>query len=818
MKKIILILGFLILIPVISAKELVYNDWVFNNQTIYLDSKEYAFLVSNAGNNLIVKFDGYFEVIDKRECILVSPREFCFNGSSYSNEINDFKAYIEISYLKPELEIRRTIDNNILKVGEDANFEIEITNTGDITSKDADFIEEFPAQVVIKSVSGACDKIGNKISWHGDIKTNEIISCEYEIYTTEKIDSVLKAAVFYNDGFSDQVTYSGPIHLYSSSILGMDFSATKDQIQINENTELFINLTNTEGEAIEITKLEIKIPDELIVDKTSLEKENNVYKWEGKIKSNDAKSLSFLLSGKLTGVSVINGNMEYEYNNIEFKNLNFKTNVKVKEQGLEIDSSLADNTRYDSNQNIAFRVKVNNKNEYSDIKNIEFNIDTELFYVDNKSLDSIEKNRTALVLNMNSPVANVYTTENFPVLINISYESVYGEKFFQSLTRNIIVEPIKKIIIKKTISPVSVEEKKQAVVKVDITNERNIDLENIYVSEFLPSGLSIEGPVSAIVELKKGETKTAYSYKIIVQEVQNTSNFILNTTAKYSKDEKSYLFTGSGTLEVIPKKLKISVQKSVTEKEVYMGEIIPVKYVIENQEQEPAFNLILYASENNYIDTLNNFNFSIPKLNPGEKIIIEKEQIRPKKTGEIIIDSSVIYYEDIKGRISSTESSSFALNVKESHSKGPVIIIEKSSDIYVTDVNDNVEITLKIKNTGDEDADIALSDNDKTWGMKISANKEEIINYNLSFPDPGEITLGRAYAYYTYLNNEYRTCSNQIKVKVMEEEKNSEEENQLTESEENNEPLTNTGKEPESNLKKNIFRRFFDWIFSVFKK
>ena len=338
-----------------------------------------------------------------------------------------------------------------------------------------------------------------------------------------------------------------------------------------------------------------------------------------------------------------------------------------------------------------------------------------------------------------------------------------------------IVEPIRKLIITKTISPSTVDEGKEATVTVQVKNDRNTRIDNISVSEIFHSNIGPRGTTSTIIEnISQGNTVTAYTYTITGPDVINETTFNVSTEAKYTKDDEEYIFTKALDIKVIPKKLKISVSKSISDENIYVGEIVKVRYKIENEEEEAAKNLRLVFTDNQKVDTINNYEFFIERLNPGEDIIIEKEEIRPKNVEEkMIIGTSILYYQDMQGAQFSTVSSSLTMKIQGTYIQGPVILLEKKSNIYDILRADEVEITITAKNIGDELAD----------------------------------------GYYNYLGNEYRATSNIIKIRVTDVDLPIEEEKLVVVEEESEELVE------EENLvinRENVFVRMWRTILSVF--
>jgi uncharacterized repeat protein (TIGR01451 family) len=772
MNKLIFLILSLVLLPGVLAYSgnKVFDDWVYNEDTITLDDKEFFFRLSNEGNKLLIISDGESQIMNLPECRNFDiQRRICFNDSYYdgAGEPSN-RAYVIIYYRKPRLNITRTIDDNIFTVGDEVEFTVEINNYGEINAKDVYYEDVFPQNVRVVTSSG-CPYTERKVYYDGDIRSGSYVDCKYTITTTAPVDSITVASVTYDTGFETVANYSDSIRLYSSSPLKINASFDNSSIQIEETTYFRINITNVASKDIDIDNILVTIPSGLeVISDNMINIDENNYKWSGTLSSNKSQLLVFKLKGKKTKGSEILTNINYEMDNKEYKISNLKTNIYIEDRGVSIYSNIDNNQRFDSNTQQTFSIFVRNENNHSKIKNLFLSLNSTLFPYDEYQLSTLGEESRAKVASVTMITPNLSTTKSYKLTANLTYETEYREKYSEKLERTFIIEPIKKVLITKTISPSVIEEGKEATVTVKIKNDRNERIDDVIVKEIFHGNFGQKGTTSRLIDnISQGKTITAYTYNIKAPNVINQTRFNFTTQVSYTKDGFDYLFTEDSAITVNPKKLKISVSKSVSDSSIYLGEIVDVRYTIKNEEEEPAKNFKLYFTDNQKVDTINEYNYFIERLNPGEEIIIDSEQIRPKKAEEkMIVGTSLYEYQDMDGAQFSSVSGSLTLKVQEGYMYGPVIWVEKKSDLYDIMRADEVEITITVSNIGDKSADVVIVDGVKSWNKNIAANDEEIITYKKRFYEPEEYTLDKVYAYYDYLGNEYRATSNVVKIKV----------------------------------------------------
>ncbi len=771
MNKVILILFILLLVPKsLALGDKVFEDWVYSKNTITLDEKEFYFKLGTEGSTLLVISDEKSVTISIEDCEDIDIiRKVCFNESYYegSGESGN-RAYIIIYYKKPRLNITRKIDNNILIVGEEAEFTVDIYNKGELDADDVSYLDIFPENVVVKTSSG-CQHTGSKVYYNGDVLAGSYVSCRYTIKTTAPVDSNTIASVTYSDSFTDVTNYSSAIRLYSTEILRVNTSVDNSTMQIDETTYFRMNITNVGEQEVEIGSLVVNIPAGLQVLSDNMVKINERnYKWSGGLDDNESKLIVFKLKAvKLKGSEIL-ANIEYKVDNERYEINNIKESVFVEDRGVTLDSNIDDGQRIDANTEQTISIYVRNENNYSDIKNLILRLNSTLFPYDEYKLSTLGEEARAKVASVTLKMPDVESTQTYKFTANLTYQTEYGDTNSEKIERTIIVEPIKKLIITKIMSPSTLDEGKEATVTVQIKNDRNTRIDDISVSEIFHGNVGQRGTTSTVIEnISEGQTVTAYTYTVKGPDVINETIYNVTTEAKYTKDGQDYLFTKVLNIKVIPKKLKVTVSKSVSDEDVYIGEVVKVRYKIENEEEEAAKNLRLVFTDNQKVDTINNYEFFVERLNPGEDIVIEKEQIRPKVVEDkMVVGTSILYYQDMQGAQFSTVSSSLTMKVQSTYIQGPVIWLEKKSNLYDIQRADEIEITITARNIGDEATDVLIIDGDNSWNKQIHPNKEEIIQYKTRYYEPGEYTLPKVYGYYDYLGNEYRATSDVIKIKV----------------------------------------------------
>ena len=152
-----------LLLTTITNADISFEGWVYNSKNFIFDDTNYKVLISNDGNSIILKTETLSEAFSLGDCAEIGIHQFCFNTSVFEQEQQNYKAYLLIYTLQPEIDITRTVSNNILDVGETAVFDVEIRNIGDADAQDVIFTEDFPENIEIYEVDHAVEQKLKKV-------------------------------------------------------------------------------------------------------------------------------------------------------------------------------------------------------------------------------------------------------------------------------------------------------------------------------------------------------------------------------------------------------------------------------------------------------------------------------------------------------------------------------------------------------------------------------------------------------------------------------------------------------------------------------
>jgi hypothetical protein len=761
MKKVIIsLITFILILNIVSSQELSYEGWVYSNKMFDFDSVSYKTLLSSDGTKLNLLSDSNF-LIDLGDCKTEKYRKYCFNTSTYDTSIQEYKAYIYLYYLKPELEITRVIDDFILETDEVATFDVRITNTGDEDAQDIEYYEDFPSSLKITRSKG-CDIIDNSIKWTGDLEIGETKDFEYSIESVGSVDQYFKAKLSYFNGVEDIEQFSDQIRIYSQSILDIEHDTSSEEYQINEEIEFTLTLLNNGEKKLEDINLNLYIPQSINVIKhsTSFDYIEDKLVLNTDLDINNTVIYEFTFSGNKEGLAFILWDGDFSYKNIQYEIKSYKQGFVLSNEGVELTTSLDTNENVKSNELLRFYVKLQNKNEYSVLKNVRLQTTTDLASIQDYNYNNVDVNQSIYLINTELRVPSIETKKNYKIIFNVTYQTHDNEQYSKTIERNVLVEPKKSLEIIPTLSKTKIDEKENIEVKVKINNPSDNDLNSIVYKTFIPNELRVLGVTSSFIQLNATESKDILTFTLVPNLVDKETKFILNFTAIYSDNDGQYQVTEIKEFTVSPKIPDIKIEKSLGSSSVQLGELVDVTYTISNEDTVSVENIVLTSTQDESFDTLYLFETQIPRLDPGEKVVIDGEKIRPKKIGTIHPEGSIIFFVDENNRQFNQTPSSVSLNVADD------IINEAALNIQVygpesINLSQEYEYYINFTNIGRQVAKIIVN------GQDEYITKNKIIKQSHKFQASGSQTIKKIFFEYGYLNTVTRAFANDLTVNVI---------------------------------------------------
>jgi len=249
----------------------------------------------------------------------------------------------------------------------------------------------------------------------------------------------------------------------------------------------------------------------------------------------------------------------------------------------------------------------------------------------------------------------------------------------------------------------------------------------------------------------------SFGVTLIVPQLIDERSFTLSADAK-GKDAKDKEYTASGSyyFKVTPQPDYFHISKSARDR-IYLGENDVVNIVVANGGIYDIHDITVEDSlnENFELEENSSLQWNIPLLKPGEdwQTTYTMKPLKTNLNGFDIPEATARFIVNDKPLKAYSEKTNVIVN-------GPIIILEKTTDMDVAYINEDVTVTVSINNIGDIPTKIEVKDTLPEGVTLVSGktsldpvflelNEPQEFSYVIRSNTEGEIQLSPAIATFT---------------------------------------------------------------------
>lgn len=298
-----------------------------------------------------------------------------------------------------------------------------------------------------------------------------------------------------------------------------------------------------------------------------------------------------------------------------------------------------------------------------------------------------------------------------------------------------------------------------ATVTVTNTGEaflKNVDV-NLDLGELKLRGGGTDQLHQYYSRLEKGASQT-FSVILVVPKLLDAKSYSLSTDAKgYDVKELEYTATGSTSATVEPKQNYFTISKSVSKDRIYLTDTILAKIVVANGGIYDIHDITINDTMAGDFELKSNtsFQYHIPLLEPNREWS-HTYSIKPLEAnlnGFSIPSASAKF--TVNNRQYSEDSGTISVVVN-----GPKIVLEKTVDKPTVNIDEDVTVTVTIKNEGNigtkaevkdllPDGVSLVSGSTSLESTFLEADDPKGFSYIIRMNKEGNISLPPAVANYT---------------------------------------------------------------------
>ncbi len=776
-----------------AASTLVSGEWMYSGESVAVESVSLLMVMSRT--EVAADYGTGFFTVTNNSCRYSEYFYVCVDNIEYSHQTDKIRAYVKLYKRVPKLKITRTFSGESLRINENSTVSVSIENTGDVIAKNVAFIDSFPKELVVSDAEGNARIYGSTVTWSGEIKAGNTVELVYKIKPVDEIDASLKAEATYFTGFTTETVYSDAKRIAATPFFSITPILSRTDFSVGERVNFSVNLSNRDFYEVKINYLDVTLDSGLeLLDAPSpfVKVGDNTYRWTGRISG--AGSINTSNGTTYTRYNVTSAQLKYvlKAKRAPSANIYFsakytdslgvareigqqKQSLTVSNKGVKVKSNMED-ISVESFQKLKMAVWLQNINTYAAIKNVRVNISS-FTYSPNLFFSSVPAAEHKTIVEKITYAPEVKVSAGEKILVNVSYQTEYGDNYTYSYITTFTVLPIKEPIITKTLTKTSLESGETTTVKVEVKNQRKAKISGVAVQEELPAGLVVSGATYRKADINAEDTLTAYAYTITAPKVNGTTLYSLKTVVsyisenitEYSSSQTNYTYSKEEFITVKPRQLTLTVEKQIADAKVYSGEIVDVNYKVSNPTtDQTAKNIaILFPLQQEFDLVGARQSFLIEDLGPGETAYINgKEKIRAKyNRSDLQLEKTRVEYLNSDGAFFHVNTTKVSLNVEGAYKKGPYVVVYKSAPASAGNV-DAFVVNITLSNIGSDEAFVNLTDSTNLWQATVLPNTNRSFNYSSKITSAGVFELPQAVASYSYKDSSFTTGSNKPSIEI----------------------------------------------------
>jgi len=437
---------FLLSASVLADKISIFDGDLHNGDFVTVAGTEYVFSVNADGKATFISEAGFGLLVYNDTCESKGKIQFCvdnvlFDKHNATIDKDFYYGEVQIYQDTAELEVSREFDATELAIGEIMAVTLTIENNGDTTASSVIYEDKYDNFTIV-SANDPCYAKGNSVFFEGSILKETSKMCKYKAKALSPGKYSSKAKFKYNNDVENiSSTTDEEIIEVKQSLLDMKIALDKSIVEVGENINVEINMTNDEDDFFSGT-MTSSIPTigfNIISKSYGLYYTGGMPTWKGSVDTDETRQFNLTIEAKRTGDYEISAISSFYYK-LKLVNSEISVPIKVKDLNLSIFTNFKD--RYLSGEVINAKMLANNPGRIASMFNIKLDSISALpQFVFTKSHDQLMPGQNFELLNLDFTAPKVTEKTNYQIIVDMSYRTDFGQVINRKEILDFIVVP-----------------------------------------------------------------------------------------------------------------------------------------------------------------------------------------------------------------------------------------------------------------------------------------------------------------------------------------------------------------------------------------
>jgi uncharacterized repeat protein (TIGR01451 family) len=701
----------------------VINSYFFSGNSFEVNGVSYDITISSGRDNIYLSSDtGYF-FIGVGNCEEDTYVKFCYDSAVFDEDDQKYKALIKVSTLSPTVSATHSASSSSLQVGDETEITVVISNTASVAAETVYFTQEIPEGLEVVDTGSGVTVSENIVTWASSVKKEDEKTFSYTLKAVDTNTEPLVSEISYFDGFTTKTVYSNSVTVTATAPYTVTITTNASAYYLGDVLELDIAFQNTAGDEMTVDELSIALPSSMDVTQLDslLEEDNSQYIYGAVLEDNETETLD--ITAQLQSVEPMEIVVEGSFTIDDITNTFEKTlTLDVEDRAIPLrpyfvfDVSrkadddfvlLSDGITLEGNQRGLFELYIDNPYPF-DISNVVVRITSDLLNISTEVVPLVSGSKKIISQTFETP--SLSSKQKYEFVYNTTYTTDFGYVYKDGFERDLSIEPVDDLTVKHSLSKSKPESGDEVTVTVTVKNGREVDLERIEVEDIVPSELQLAGSRTATLDIDSGETETVYSYTLKLPIVTDDTEYSIITNIAYSDKTREYAFSTNYTLDVYPRSPDVVLRRTLTSRDVTLGEIFAYDYEIENKEDYPITDIVITFPEVDFSYLVDDLVYTVDRLNPNEKRTlsgIEKRVMLFHDDSSQSTGEPLMTFVDDLGSSFEEDGSDVKVSTKTASPSIPLLFFERE---LITVVGETALYSLLVRNFGETPATFTLYD------------------------------------------------------------------------------------------------------------
>jgi hypothetical protein len=743
--EILLFFGlFILLLSPSVMGDKIYDGWISRYGTFEIEGKTFEVVVSEEADTVAVIQGSESVALELEECENTNRYRFCFpenRDAGWDRRMDKkiWEARIIAYTISPEIRVYFDYITDDPLPYEEVSSVITLGNYGQKSAEDFEINLVFPEKLLGISSNGSNVYVDYKsLKWRGTLLSSQKKVIYFKVKPIDSISTKITGTYSYMS-IDEEITENIEKTFSTQEPIEASVDVSNPNPNLGEEIELKVLIKNNYAyNKLWIRYVNLKIPESLEVisfNPATVQRYRNEFTWKGLFQSGEERELTFKLKPITQEKKELTLNIDDISMDVYNLNYSLKLDATITPNLKDLLTEMSLSEEYVlPGDEYTLKIILNNLNDETYIKNIEFDIESELFSPIHATFPRINAKERAVIFEKKFRMPQISTNKTHEFKIEGTAVTEFGDPLrfsdsaeFEGFTSENILK------VWHELDKTEVTAGESVFVSVYLKNlmdeSISVSLKDSWPYEFEKNRFDVS---QRVLNMAPKEKRMVYKYELTAPKRFINEIATIETVGNYRfRDEPYKINLESNITLKKPPLPELQIKRTFPET-IDKGIFEEVTYTFTNNEEQELSHIILTVRSRQDMDIVSPNKITIAELSPGQEAV-RTMKVRFKTNGsKKILPDDVVFFDE-KGNQFETTTGGSDIKVKLGVISGPALMLRQWVLGDKAIPNETYTININLTNTGDKATDFILQRGDFLVSKTI--NGYESLRYYLSYKE-----------------------------------------------------------------------------------